>query len=111
MSKMSRIGAIAVAGAMFSLAGVPVAEANSGVLNCSGGRSSFNCALLYGGGEEGLGRVIEIPAARSDEQRARMDERDRKWRAHCQPSLHYDRYGVARYSYKAPGCEFGRLGD
>jgi hypothetical protein len=32
---------------------------------------------------------------------------DRKWLARCRPILKYDHYGVARYHYSAPGCEFG----
>jgi hypothetical protein len=34
--------------------------------------------------------------------------RDRKWMAFCKPVLSTDRYGVSRYSYAQPGCEFGR---
>ena len=34
--------------------------------------------------------------------------RDRKWMAFCKPVVFTDHYGVSRYSYAQPGCEFGR---
>jgi hypothetical protein len=34
--------------------------------------------------------------------------RDRKWLAFCKPVLAKDQYGVERYLYAKPGCEFGR---
>jgi hypothetical protein len=34
--------------------------------------------------------------------------RDRKWMSFCKPVVLTDRYGVSRYSYAQPGCEFGR---
>lgn len=34
--------------------------------------------------------------------------RDRKWLAFCKPVIFTDRYGVSRYNYAEPGCEFGR---
>ncbi|GIK81954.1 MAG: hypothetical protein KJZ73_08720 [Pseudorhodoplanes sp.] len=37
--------------------------------------------------------------------------RDRKWLAYCKPVLVKDRYGVSRYRYARPGCEFGRSED
>ena len=37
--------------------------------------------------------------------------RDRKWLDYCKPVLVKDRYGVSRYRYAKPGCEFGRAED
>lgn len=35
--------------------------------------------------------------------------RDRRWLAECVDGIAKDRYGVGRYVYKAPGCEWGIL--
>ncbi|MET0443263.1 MAG: hypothetical protein ABWY35_04815 [Pseudorhodoplanes sp.] len=43
------------------------------------------------------------------EEVAEARERDRAWEARCRPILRQDAYGVSRYLYAAPGCEFGRL--
>jgi hypothetical protein len=32
---------------------------------------------------------------------------DHKWEERCRPTIAQDRYGVPRYQYAAPGCEFG----
>ena len=40
-------------------------------------------------------------------EKARLATRDHKWLARCRPVIERDRYGVARYHYAAPGCEFG----
>ena len=34
--------------------------------------------------------------------------RDRKWLAFCKPVMYADRFGVHRYHYARPGCEYGR---
>jgi len=36
-------------------------------------------------------------------------ERKRRREARCRPSVRQDNFGVARYVYAIPGCEFGRL--
>ena len=51
--------------------------------------------------------VRTVPAPKSDEERERSAERDHKWLARCRPIVAQDRYGVPRYHYAAPGCEFG----
>ena len=55
--------------------------------------------------------IIEVPQPFSEDERDRAAARDRKWVARCKPVIHQDRYGVPRYYYAAPGCEFGRIGD
>ena len=37
--------------------------------------------------------------------------RERKWVARCRPVLWEDSYGVSRYQYAIPGCEFGKSQD
>jgi hypothetical protein len=38
-------------------------------------------------------------------------ERERKWVARCKPVIRQDQYGVSRYHYAKPGCEFGKHED
>lgn len=53
--------------------------------------------------------VIAVPASQSAEEQAAAETRDRRWAERCRPLIRQDRYGMPRYSYTAPGCEFGRL--
>lgn len=110
-SKVWSLGAVAASATMLSVFNVPVAEAGSAAANCVGSPGSITCAAIWGGDGGGLGRVIHIPIARTDEERAALTDRDRRWASYCQPSLRYDRYGVARYTYTVAGCEYGRSAD
>src|SRR5262245_48622710 len=49
------------------------------------------------------------PAPPTEQELAEMRERERIWTARCKPVIQQDGYGVPRYTYAAPGCEFGRL--
>jgi hypothetical protein len=39
--------------------------------------------------------------------KANAAARDRKWQARCHPVVEHDSYGVGRYQYSSPGCEYG----
>ena len=52
--------------------------------------------------------VRQVPQPTSDDEKRAAAERERLWVKHCDPQIDFDRYGVARYHYAAPGCEFGR---
>jgi hypothetical protein len=52
--------------------------------------------------------VIKAPAL-TDEDVAGAEARDRRWVERCSPLIRQDHFGMPRYSYSAPGCEFGRL--
>jgi hypothetical protein len=49
------------------------------------------------------------PPPPTEQELAEMRERERIWTERCKPVVHQDAYGVQRYTYAAPGCEFGRL--
>lgn len=51
--------------------------------------------------------IRTVPERLGEAERARATEREGKWVARCRPLIKHDAYGVARYSYTAPGCEFG----
>jgi hypothetical protein len=75
---------------------------------CIGGWTTFNCVSRWG--EAGDPYVREVPQPSSDADKARAKERDKRWVDRCRPYITQDRYGVARYHYAEPGCEFG-IGD
>jgi hypothetical protein len=52
--------------------------------------------------------VREVPPPATAELRREAEERERRWVARCHPVIEPDKYGVDRYHYSAPGCEFGR---
>jgi hypothetical protein len=51
------------------------------------------------------------PRQRTEREIAESAERDRRWVARCRPVIRQDRYGVDRYEYAAPGCEYGKTDD
>ncbi len=51
--------------------------------------------------------VIQVAPQTEADYRAAA-EHDRLWTAHCKPVVKQDRYGVDRYVYAAPGCDYGR---
>jgi hypothetical protein len=94
------------AGAILSVLTLTSAYAGNVIgLSCVGGASSFNCVAQWA--TAGDPYVRGVPEALGEAQRAQVAARDRKWIAQCHPIVERDRYGVARYHYAAPGCEFG----
>jgi hypothetical protein len=53
--------------------------------------------------------VINVQGPASPEEVAAAEARDRRWAERCDPVIRQDRYGMPRYTYGAPGCEYGRL--
>jgi len=73
--------------------------------SCVGGWTTFNCVTRWGPLSNPYVRLVPQPIEQMEKERALA--RDRKWLARCRPVVEHDRYGVARYRYAAPGCEFG----
>ena len=73
--------------------------------NCVGGWRGFNCVTREGQAINPYVRGVPEPASPAEQAQALVA--DRKWVAHCRPVKGYDAYGVVRYRYAAPGCEFG----
>jgi hypothetical protein len=72
---------------------------------CTGGGGSINCVgVLTTPGDP---YVRAVPQPHSEADKARASERDQKWQERCKPVIKPDRFGVGRYRYAAPGCEFG----
>ena len=88
----------------------------------AGGVKSTTCFGSFGGwygagscvtqwGSSGDPYVRRAPSARDAQDDAEAAERERQWVARCRPVIWQDRYGVGRYEYAAPGCEFGIFQD
>jgi hypothetical protein len=73
--------------------------------SCVGTWNGFNCVTRWGPAGDPYVRLVPEPL--DEAEKARVMARDRRWRARCRPVVENDRFGVARYHYSAPGCEFG----
>jgi hypothetical protein len=85
----------------------PADAGGIGVTSCVGSFYDFSCVERWS--EEKDDR--STPRFRDPEDAAKSAERERLWTARCRPVLKQDRYGVERYHYAAPGCEYGRFQD
>ena len=88
------------------------AQAASGSGSCVRSGGVVSCAGQWnrqGGG--GIPLIVSVPGPGTDQQQALAMERERRWTDYCRPVIKQDRYGVGRYYYAAPGCEFGRVED
>ena len=77
----------------------------SQVGGCIGDDYAVNCAMQW--------RRPVDPFVRTALQPADLEAtaRDRRWVEYCKPFIVQDRYGVSRYHYAQPGCEFGAVGN
>jgi hypothetical protein len=99
----ARLAAVAV----FSACAWNAAHADSMVVGgCIGGYHSFNCVAHWGSYSDPYIRSLRPETEAEKEISA---ARDHEWKAHCRPAVFQDQYGVPRYEYAAPGCEFGVL--
>jgi hypothetical protein len=110
LTKLMRICiAVAVVAFAFWVSGTLArAETVSGMraTSCYGGGPYFGCVTTWHK-TWGNGR----PRQMTEQERAESAERDRRWVDRCRPMIRQDRYGVDRYHYAAPGCEFGKTHD
>lgn len=93
-------------------ASIAAAAAQAGEISstsCIGEWWSFNCVTQWRQGIDPYVRIV--PEALDAAERARIIAADRKWFSRCRPVKTTDMYGVARYRYAAPGCEYGVSGD
>lgn len=98
----------ACAGAFLMLSVITLTPARAdwiGVGGCVGGWGSYNCVGWEGPAGDPYVRLVPPPEDEAEKERAMA--RDRRWMERCRPIIAQDRYGVPRYHYAAPGCEFG----
>jgi hypothetical protein len=106
--KTSASWSIAHVGAAIILSAITLTSAYAGGvigLSCVGGGMSLNCAAMYG--TSGDPYIRTVPQALGEADRVQAAARDHKWQARCHPVIERDSYGVARYQYSSPGCEYG----
>lgn len=102
---------IAIAGAALALpliafASVRPAQAEGvWIGNCVGSGHAASCTMLWAPRSDPY--IRKVPGPRGAAERARAKEEDGRWVDRCHPSIRPDRYGVPRYHYTRPGCEFG----
>ncbi|HEX4040764.1 MAG TPA: hypothetical protein VHY10_03615 [Xanthobacteraceae bacterium] len=103
-----RAGA-AAAGSLIMVTAICSATYAAGVAlgGCIAGAGAANCVARWG--EAGDPYIRTVPKPLDEVEQNRAAERDRKWEQHCKPVIAQDRFGVPRYQYAAPGCEFGVL--
>jgi hypothetical protein len=87
----------------------PARAAGIGGLSCVGSASSFNCVGQWGLGSDPYVRTV--PETLDEGEKAQAAARDHKWLTRCRPVVERDIYGVGRYQYSAPGCEYGLGAD
>jgi hypothetical protein len=105
-SATARFGAAAALSVMVLGLILSAAHADGmAVGGCVGGHGALSCVARWGTGEDPYIRKVPPPA--DDAERARSAERDRKWEQRCRPVIVQDYYGVPRYRYAAPRCDFG----
>lgn len=104
--RMLRNGA-ATAGSLIIVTAICGAAAAAGIASggCLGGGGSLNCVVRWG--EPGDPYIRTVPQPADETERTHATERDHKWEERCKPTIYQDRFGVPRYQYAAPGCEFG----
>ena len=93
-----------------SMMSAPAQSAPDGVYtwNCYGARNMRSCVGAYRRGHFNP-NVINLTGPQGPEERDAAEARDRRWVERCKPVIRQDRHGMPRYSYGAPGCEYGRL--
>jgi hypothetical protein len=80
-------------------------EDTVGIVGCIGAPGTVNCVLRIAPAGNPYIRLVPQPENEADKTRAA--ERDHRWLQRCRPIVAQDRYGVPRYHYAAPGCDFG----
>jgi hypothetical protein len=80
-------------------------EDTLGIVGCIGAPGSVNCVFRIG--PAGNPYIRTVPQPETEADKARAAERDHRWLERCRPIVAQDRYGVPRYHYFAPGCDFG----
>jgi len=109
IGRLARVAAAALPAML--IAASPAHAGGSETETCIHSGGTFVCNSQWGPGRGSFPQIIAVPSPASEREAAEAAERDRRWVTRCRPVVRRDRYGVGRYSYAAPGCEFGKLED
>jgi hypothetical protein len=74
------------------------------------------CKRNFVGGGETCTTTVQNGTGQAPQKITRQEAIDEtariaKWEEVCKPRISRDRYGVARYSYAQPDCEYGLTGQ
>ena len=105
MASAARFGAAATLSAITLATIWSAAYADGMIVGGCVGSGAINCVVRWG--EAGDPHVRLVPEPTNEADRALSAERDHKWEERCRPTIVQDRFGVPRYQYAAPRCEFG----
>lgn len=106
VSRLPIIAGAALALPLIAIASVNPARAKEVRFDsCVDTWHAVNCATIWA--PLGDPYIRQVPQPQNAQERARAAEEDRHWVARCRPTLRWDHYGVVRYQYAQPGCEFG----
>jgi hypothetical protein len=106
--KSSASWSVARVGATIIISVVALTPACAGGVvdfSCVRGTRSFNCVSQRA--TDGDPYIRIVPQVLGEAERAEASMRDHKWLTRCRPLVARDNYGVARYLYSEPGCEYG----
>jgi hypothetical protein len=101
------LGSSAIAALLSGLASPAQADA-TWTLGCVGGGASVGCVVTRHHGVVHP-NIRRVPSPVSEQETAEIKARDKAWETLCRPEIRQDRFGVPRYIYAAPGCEYGRV--
>ena len=105
-SRLTAVTGAALVLPLIAFAGVRPAQAEGvWIGSCVRTWHAGNCAMLWA--PHGDPFIRKVPQPRDAAERARAKDEDHRWVERCRPTIHPDRYGVPRYHYTRPGCEFG----
>jgi hypothetical protein len=99
---------VATLAAIAMLPGSPAQAGGVSTTNCiNGWDGATSCVEVW---RDGLRDpfVVSVPPPTSPQDVADTATRERLWQARCRPVVRQDMYGVRRYHYSAPGCEYGK---
>jgi hypothetical protein len=108
-TRRSRAAAAGLAAITATLIGLSSAQAwsGSGSEDCVFSRWGSSCTHSWRRGFVNP-YVISVPQPHTEQEIADFNLRDRLWRTRCKPVVKQDIYGISRYSYSAPGCDYGK---
>jgi hypothetical protein len=105
-SRAVAAGLAAITATLISLSSAQ-AWSGSGSDDCLFSRFGVSCTHAWRRGFVNP-YVISVAPPRTEEEIADFNLRDRLWRTRCKPVVRQDIHGISRYSYAAPGCEYGK---
>ena len=100
---MSKLTILAGLAALLSALSLPAQADSLRSNSCIYVRGSMSCVTKWQHWE------AQTPQPLTEQELAEIREREELWQARCRPLIQQDDFGVRRYVYAAPGCEYGRF--